>query len=52
MARKDEGFFYDVQRSGASARFDGRGVEFEACKEGVLYFPSAAEGLFLLRPGM
>jgi len=39
-----------VRRSGANDQFDGTGVEFEACKKEC--FPSAAGGLFLLRPGM
>ena len=56
MAEKEEVVSDGVRRSGASARFDGIGVEDEAGEEDAEYFPLSAEGPFLLRrlvvPGM
>ena len=43
MAEKEEVVLDGVRRSGASARFDGIGVEDEAGEEDAEYFPLSVE---------
>jgi len=49
VAGKKKIVAHGVRRSGVSARFDGTSVECEVGKEDVEYFPSSAEGTFVLR---
>ena len=52
MAEKEEVVLDGVRRSGASARFDGIGVEDEAGEEDAEYFPlSVAEKSWLRSQG-